>query len=98
MNINQILAAAPVPSRYGAPMGARSVFDDESPRLYVQPVRMVDYDYDPAGVYWGGWSRQHGRIYCGFNDSSRVFVRAHTRAHAIELIRAEYPDATFYRG
>lgn len=96
-NINSILKNSPVSARYGAPMGARSFFSEQSGRLYLQPVRMVDYDYSPDGTYWGGNSR-HGRIWCAFNGESRIFVRAVNRADALQKVRAEFPAATFYRG
>ena len=98
MNINQILRANPRPCQYGAPMGARSHFDTDAPRLYVQRVRMVDCCYGADGTYWGAGDNRIGHMYCGFNESSRVYVRAKNRAEALALILRDFPAATFYRG
>jgi hypothetical protein len=97
MKINRILRDNPRPCRYGAHMGARDQFDPDGGRLYLQRVRMVDYCYAPDGTYWGAPSREHGAIYCGFNASTRVYVRAKSRAQATALILADYPSVSFYR-
>lgn len=104
-DINKILAQNMRSCKYGAPMGDRDTDQSDSP-LYVQRVRFVDGDYGPDGTYWGA-SSQAGYVYCAFNGEddkyapamgTRIYVRAHTRAEAIKVIRESYPDATFKRG
>lgn len=97
MNINTILKNDPVRCTYGAPMGARDQFGPDSGRLYLQRVRMVDGCYGPDGTYWGAPTREHGAMWCGFNASARIYVRARSRAEAIALILNDY-DVSFYRG
>ncbi len=102
-DINQILSRNPRSCTFGAPMGDRDTDQSDSP-LHVQRVRLVDGDYGPDGTYWGGGGEH---IYCAFNGEddkyapamgTRIYVRAYTRAGAIEAIRESYPDATFKRG
>ena len=102
MNINKILRANPVSSKYGAPMGESNKCQSETP-LYLQRVRMVDGDYSPGGVYWGN-SPKHGALWCAFNGAdcpdyapwhgTHIYVRAHSRAQAMAFILEEY-DVTF---
>ncbi len=98
MNINRILRDNPRPCKYGAPMGARDTYDPDGGRLYLQRVRMVDGCYAPDGTYWGAPSREHGAMWCGFNESTRVYVRARSRAEALAQIVDAYPAVSFYRG
>lgn len=100
MNINEWLKNHPVSCKYGAPLG-----DEGEPgypynpyKFYLQRIRMVDGDYDPAGTYWGGgveplWG------YMAESDPLliRGFVRASSRGSAKEQILETYPNATFYR-
>ena len=79
MNINSILRANPVSSARGAPMGASNTFDPEHPVLHLQRVQMVDGDYSPDGTYWGAGNKP---LWCAFNDSARIYVRADDRAGA----------------
>ncbi len=71
------------PCPRGAPMGR-----DESKEYAGAPVRcfrlrMVDYDYDDGGAYWGGWSESTGAVYCATDGSDfRLFTRAKTREDA----------------
>lgn len=96
MNINKILAAHSVPTRFGAPMGAQNV-PPETGKLYVQRLHLVDYCYDESGVYWGSPSAT-GRMFCGFNtNGARIYVRALSRADALAKIRTVYPFVSFYR-
>lgn len=92
MNINQILAGENRPSEYGAPMGDCDNFDPDHPNIYVQRVVMVDGDYGADGTYWGGGPGTDP-LYCGFNEHTRVYVRAKDRKAAVELILDEYPEA-----
>lgn len=94
MNINKLLRDNPRPCRYGAPMGAVSYHDDDAP-LHLQRVQFVDGDYSPDGTYWGGGGVP---LWCAFNEGSRVYVRAWTRAEAIAEVLEFAPDATFKRG
>ena len=102
MNINEWLKNHPVSCKYGAPLGDMGVRGDpDSPyKFYLQRIRMVDGDYDPAGTYWGGgrgtetlWG------YMGEDDEVLVrgFVRAWGRGSAKEEILDEYPNARFFR-
>ena len=96
VDINAILAAARRPARYGAPMGARSYCDGGPDRLYLQRVRFSDGCYAPDGTYWGA----PADLWCAFSypdDVTRLYVRAPTRAAALEQLRADYADLQFHR-
>lgn len=97
-DINQILRAAPVNSRRGAPLGAGNVFDEDGGPLYVQRIRFTDGDYAADGTYWGG--PPSAPLYCGFSADglSRVYVRANSRDEAIAVIVSDHPIARFARG
>ena len=88
MDINQILRAARRNCKYGAPMGAQNVFNG-SP-LRVQRVILEDVGYAPDGAYWGAGQP----LYCGFNEGSKVYVRANSVPAAKFLIAQDY-DAEF---
>lgn len=96
MNINQILATENRSSPRGAPMGASDNFDDDHPILHVQRVVFVDGDYGADGTYWGGGPGTTP-LWCGFNETSRVYVRAKNRKEAIAAILDQY-DATITEG
>ena len=96
-DINLILRLDPRSCKYGAPMGARDYRENESP-LYLQRLRLVDYNYGADGTYWGCWSRKTGGMYCAFNEQSRVYIRAKNRNDAAAMILEDYPDARFFRG
>jgi hypothetical protein len=89
---------------YGAPMGRADTHDDGSRELPVKfnlvRLRMVDYDYDEGGAYWGGNSPTGVmyRAYCpdGVEYQVNLFIRAKSRADAKQMVRDEYPRATFY--
>jgi len=76
-DINRYLRQHPRNSKYGAPMGARSVCADDDQRLYLQRVYMVDGDYAPDGTYWGG-GRDVEPLYCAWSPdgATTIYVRA----------------------
>ena len=102
MNINKWLKNHPVSCKYGAPLGDRGERGDpDYPyKFYLQRIRMVDGDYDPAGTYWGS-SRGSKPLwgYMAEDDEGLVrgFVRAMSRVSAKARITDEYPKARFFR-
>ena len=89
-----------VGSKYGAPMGRRSVLPanlDEPVKLRLVKLRFVGGDYDEGGAYWGSGDP----IYFAKGDVAEVVVemytRAATREKAKEKIRVVLPNATFFR-
>jgi hypothetical protein len=100
MNINKWLKNHPVSCKYGAPLGdSGERGDPDYPyKFYLQRIRMVDGDYDPAGTYWGGgceplWG------YMAEDDEVLVrgFVRAWDRESAKIEVSSEYLNARFYK-
>lgn len=90
-DINRLLRARPRYSSYGAPMGARNIFDsDDASKLYCQRVRFVDGDYGADGTYWGGGSP----LYCVFNAelTTRCYYRAPSHMAALRLFNDEHGD------
>jgi hypothetical protein len=103
MDINKWLKNHPVYRKYGAPLGDRGEQGDpdRSYKFYLQRIRMVGGDYDPAGTYWGG-GRSTPPLYGFMVDDDedglvRGFVRATSRDGAKSVIHEEYPNARFYR-
>lgn len=86
-----------VSCKYGAPMGRHSHAHPASAyKVYVQRVHLDSGGYDRGGAYWG-----HGqRLYwaCDATCEFSVYLRAHSREHAIDALREDYPEITFYRG
>lgn len=90
-----------VSTRYGAPMGRRN-FSDGSPadlprKFWLRRVRLDSGGYDNGGAYWG-----HGApLYYAETESvdGEVvrYFRASDREAAKAAIRAEFPNATFFR-
>lgn len=102
MNINKWLKNHPVSCKYGAPLGdSGERGDPDYPyKIYLQRIRMVDGDYDPAGTYWGGggeplWGYMEGDA-AGLVQV-RGFVRAYTRSAAKIYVSKQYPNARFFR-
>ena len=95
-DINKLLKAEPVSSKYGAPMGAADRFDNEEELLYVQQVHFVDGDYAPDGTYWGNMA-QGPYLWCAFSEHNRIYIRASNRNHAIALVQETYPEAKFHK-
>lgn len=97
-NINQLLAAFPRSSRYGAPMGVRNV-DGAGPgtRLHLQRIHFVDGDYGPDGTYWGGPPSEP--LWAAFTPSLSTlwYVRAKTRALACQAVLSDLPEAKLVR-
>ena len=81
-----------VSSRYGAPMGRRSVGDPGDKPMNLFRVNMVDGDYDDGGAYWG----MGDPIYClrgeGPDEMVERFVRAKSRWQAFEEFKTEFPN------
>jgi len=85
-------------SRYGSPMGKRDSIGDAPPKLYLQRVRFVDYDYAADGTYWGG-GRHTEPLYCAFTPDlgTEVYVRARCRAAAKAKVLECCPEVAFVR-
>lgn len=87
-------------SQYGASMGRHSFADpDCDEKLHLSRVPARDGgDYDPGGAYWGGLG-SNPLFVCWSNDGTvELFVRAQSRDHAKQLIKATWvPKAKFYR-
>jgi hypothetical protein len=85
-----------VNSSRGAPMGRASFCDNEEAKVQLFRVRMVDYDYDDGGAYWGGGGTP---LYCARDKAGEVqlFYRADNREEARKAVLDEYPDLRFFR-
>ena len=90
-------------SKYGAEIGRPNVLPFQYMgtnalpiKLQMQKLRWVDGDYDQNGAYWGGGNGDS--IYCAWNDEAeaQVFVRAHSRIEAKELVWEHFPKARFF--
>lgn len=93
-NINAILRHDRRDCHRGAPLGDVNKFDPADPLLYVQYVHFPWNDcYGPDGTYWGF----PANLWCGFNQTARVYVRAKDREEAIAEIRKRHPEAKFKR-
>ena len=85
-----------VDCRYGSPMGRRDVPPGEdNPQLCLQRVPFIDGCYDRGGAYWGG----PANLWCASDRDGQVwlFVRAGSRAEAMERLRADRPGLRFHR-
>lgn len=93
-NINSILRANPRPCKYGAPMGSSNYFDPaENTKCYLQKIKFVNGAYAPDGTYWG----LPENLYCAFNETQRVYVRAKTRLLAVCQLVEQFPAIQFHR-
>ena len=79
----------------GSQFGRRDVLpvDREPSKLRLNRLPFVDGDYDRWGAYWGS----PANVWCGWNDSVRIFVRADNRAEAKEIILTKLSTAKFHR-
>lgn len=84
-----------VSSKYGAPMGRRSVNQDCVGRVSLQRIRINGGGYDRGGAYWGIGQP----LYWAGDESGALdlFFRAASREAAKAHIRSMWPDAKFYR-
>lgn len=90
-------------SQYGSSMGRSNVHDDASmdkPVVFtVALLKMEDGDYDEGGAYWGAGDERIGYMYRATAEGEDVqidlFMRALSIGQAKELVRADYPQATF---
>ena len=87
----------PVNCRYGAPMGRYTgpdPLDTAAGRIYLRRVPLNSGGYDAGGAYWGLdaplW------VAMDQNGSTR-YLRARNRDAAKAAIRADFPEAAFYR-
>lgn len=82
---NELLT--PVSSRYGAPMGRRSIHDNPEAAVTLFRVRFVDGDYDQGGAYWGGGSP----LYAAIGEGFQSFLRAGRLEAARGELLKEFP-------
>lgn len=96
-DINRLLKDRPVGSRFGAPMGRRSVADSGEP-LYLQRVNFVDGDYAPDGTYWGYTRGSH--LWCAFTPDLlvEIYVRAADRKAAAVGVLDQFNGVSFHKG
>jgi len=87
----------PVSSPHGAPMGRHTgpdYLDATAGKISLRRVPINSGGYDTGGAYWGLgaplWEAMDQ------DGNGRIF-RAHDRAAAKVAIRADFPDAVFYR-
>lgn len=95
MKLNHILRKKAVDCKYGAPLGRSHEIDPNNPVLHVQRVQPIDGDYSADGTYWG-LGQGTEPMYCGFNGTNLIFVRAWNRVKALRVIREQYPWAQFF--
>lgn len=98
-DIDALLRAHPVNSRYGAPMGASNSVGDLTQPCHLQRLRLVDGDYGADGTYWGN-SPSHGDIWAAFTPdlATLIYVRAKSRRDAISEVLETEPCITFIKG
>ena len=87
----------PVNCRYGAPMGrytGPNYLETAAGPLHLQRVRLDRGGYDSGGAYWGlGQPLFHVMD----QDGNSQFLRAFDRDAAKSKLRADWPDARFFR-
>lgn len=83
--------------RYGSYMGRYTgpyYLDTSAGKLYLQRVLLDRGGYDQGGAYWGFgaplWEVQD-------QDGNTTILRAASRERAKEVIRQDFPNATFFR-
>lgn len=94
---------------YGAPMGRseKHLTGDVGPvKMSLIMIALDSGGYDSGGTYWG--LRPHGVTLYGYEWAGNIpspgkpilirgFIDAASREDAKAQIRAQYPQATFYR-
>lgn len=93
--INQSKLLPDVSSKYGAPMGRRTILDDREAEAVLFEVQMVDGDYDVGGAYWGG--SPSPPLFAAIGDGFQVFVRASNWVDARDRLYEQYPDVVLKR-
>jgi hypothetical protein len=87
----------PVSSQYGSPMGRYTgpdYLDTSAGPLYLRQVNIDTQGYDNGGAYWGLGIPLWETI---DQDGNGKIFRATCRQQAKQIIRQDYPDATFYK-
>ena len=87
----------PVSCAYGAPMGRRTgpdYLETSEGKIHLVRVRLNSGGYDSGGAYWGIGAPLW---YAEDLDGNCRFFRAASRDMANAAIRADFPDAQFYR-
>lgn len=84
----------PVNSKYGAPMGRHTVFDNPRATVTIFKVNMVDGDYDDGGAYWGVGPEP---LYCCRGEGLLDFIRASNAIQAEHYFRDQHPDLVINR-
>ena len=99
VDINALLRNHPRTSLRGAPLGDADRVADLSQPCHLQRLRLVDGDYGADGTYWGN-SPQHGDIWACFTPdlATLIYVRAKSRAQAIDEVLEFYPGIVFLKG
>lgn len=90
-------------NQYGASTGRRDTLPDDvcaGIRLNLRRLYVNAGGYDAGGAYWGAWSPTRGGMWVAYGydangDAVRVFVRAHNRQDAAEIVRAGISGAMF---
>jgi hypothetical protein len=86
--------------KYGAQMGRRNrlpLNHNETIKLRLEKMNMIDGDYDNGGVYWGGGTDK--KMYAAYlwDRDIQVFVRGKNRHEAKAAVITYLPNAKFYR-
>jgi hypothetical protein len=103
-----ILPLTNVDSKFGAPRGRSDNFNleykDLPLKFFVVHMRMVDWDYDEGGAYWGGglpldqmYRAQSDGCHPLEEELQEMFMRAGTREQAKKKVVERYPNAKFYK-
>jgi len=96
------LKLSKVSCKYGAPMGRNESLPlnpQAKGKLQLAYVRFVYGCYDYGGAYWGMPANlYHSAGYLeGESEITELFVRAYSRNGAKELIKARFPNVSFFR-
>lgn len=83
-----------VSSRYGAPMGRRSIHDAPSATVTLFRVRFYDGDYDRGGAYWGGGGSP---LFAAIGDDFQHFLRAEGIRQAEAQLLKQFPKLVINR-